>query len=395
MESLIDVVWIILQIFIGYNLVLPFIYLLCWKWSGKHTKKVDFVATELDFGIIVTAYQHTSMLKNVVESILVSNHTNYHIYVVADHCEANPFEFIHPKVSVLVPSIVLASNTKSHKFAMDNFQRKHEYITIIDSDNLVHQDYLKNISLDFIKGFSSIQGVRAAKNLNTTIACLDAARDFYYHFYDGRVLFEIGSSATLSGSGMAFSTLVYRRFLEATDISGAGFDKVLQAWLVSQNYRIAFNSNAIVYDEKSSKPDQLIQQRSRWLNSWFKYAALGAEILKKGLMRWNKNQLLFGVVLLRPPLFIFLALSVIAIIVNIGFGYYLPAIIWLISIAIFIFSFYFALHFGKADKRILKSLKNIPQFVYYQFLSLLRSRRANQISISTKHYHNEAENQER
>jgi hypothetical protein len=47
-------------------------------------------------------------------------------------------------------------------------------------------------------GFAAVQGERKAKNLDTTYACLDAARDIYYHFYDGKLLFHIGSSATLA-----------------------------------------------------------------------------------------------------------------------------------------------------------------------------------------------------
>jgi cellulose synthase/poly-beta-1,6-N-acetylglucosamine synthase-like glycosyltransferase len=390
MENLIIYFWIILQVLVGYNLVLPLIFLLIWKLERKKEKKIRLNAKEFDFAIIVTAYQYTTMLKGVVESILNSNYTSYHIYVVTDNCAADPFEFSHSKVTILVPSAVLASNTGSHQFAMENFHRNHECLTIIDSDNLVDEEYLNQMNSEFINGFAAVQGTRAAKNLNTTIACLDAARDFYYHFYDGKVLFEIGSSATLAGSGMAFKTPVYLKFLDSMNVSGAGFDKVLQAWLVSNNYRIAFNSKAIVYDEKSSKSDQLVQQRSRWLNSWFKYAALGGNILKKGAKRVNRNQMLFGIILLRPPLFIFLALAVIAIAINLFFGLYTPAIIWLLSILVFIFSFCYALHIGNADKRIIRSLRNIPQFVYYQFISLLNARNANKISVSTKHYYNGA-----
>ncbi len=78
----------------------------------------------------------------------------------------------------------------------------------------------------FKQGYQAVQGIREAKNLDSTYACLDAAQDIYYHFYDGKVLFGAGSSATLAGSGMAFSTALYETVLGHLDVAGASFDKV-------------------------------------------------------------------------------------------------------------------------------------------------------------------------
>lgn len=378
--------FIVVQILIGYNLILPFIFLLWWFCTRNKAEKAQVKPPlEADFAIIVTAYQHTSMLKSVVNSILSLNYNNYQIYIVADNCSADKLEFNDSRVLVLRPATILASNTKSHLYAVNNFIRPHECITILDSDNLVHKEFLKELNLNFNNGYSAVQGFRAPKNLHTTIACLDAARDLYYHFYDGKLLFELGSSATLSGSGMAFTTSVYQRFLYEVEVSGAGFDKVLQAWLVSNNYRIAFNAQAIVYDEKTSKPEQLVQQRSRWINSWFKYARLGMLILMGGIKGLNRNRILFGVVLVRPPLFIFLALSVFAMLINLTAANYSGALIWLIGLLVFVLSFYIALRTSKADGRIFSALTNIPRFMYYQFVSLINARKANKISVSTKH----------
>ncbi|MFX4827802.1 glycosyltransferase, partial [Acinetobacter baumannii] len=88
---------------------------------------------------------------------------------------------------------------------INRFKRPHERLTIIDSDNIIDPDYLQALNVYFDKGFKAVQGLRDAKNIDTTVAALDAARDIYYHYYDGKLLFEVGSSATLSGSGMAFT----------------------------------------------------------------------------------------------------------------------------------------------------------------------------------------------
>lgn len=387
MTTVIHILWLILQILIGYNLVFPLllwlVYLLFHSSKPSPQKQ-----KEADYAIIVTAYEQTTLLPSVVESILQLDYQNYLVYIVADKCDISNLSFNSQRVVLLRPEQTLASNTRSHFYAIQRFQRPHERLTIIDSDNLVDAQYLNKLNVYFDKGYKAVQGVRNAKNLNTTYACLDAARDIYYHFFDGKVLFGAGSSATLAGSGMAFTTSLYQDCLGEKDIEGAGFDKVLQAEIVKRGERIAFAEEAMVYDEKTSQSDQLVKQRARWINTWFRYFFFGFDIIKRGLLKLDINRFLFGVVLLRPPLFIFLILSVFFMLANLWID---PAmsLIWLSGLLLFVGGFILALLRSHTDKRIYSSLGNIPKFMFYQVLSLLRVRKANKHSVATKHYGHE------
>src|SRR6201996_5263317 len=382
--TIIGIIWIIVQVLIGYNLFLPFVLFVFYRPSRQALP----VVPESDYGIIVTAYEQTDSLPAVVASLLKLNYSNYLIYIVADKCDITGISFDDERVILLRPEETLASNTRSHFYAIQRFQRPHTRLTIIDSDNLTDPEYLRELDKFFNKGFSAVQGVREAKNLNTTYACLDAARDIYYHFYDGKILFGIGSSATLAGSGMAFTTKLYRDSLENTDITGAGFDKVLQSIIVGRDLRIAFAEKAIVYDEKTTQSDQLVKQRSRWINTWFRYFTFGFTLLGKGIRNFSRNQFIFGLILLRPPLFIFLILSVFCLVANL-FISITAALIWLIGLCTFVLGFYIALAKSDTDKRIWQSLINIPKFIFYQVLSLLKVRNANKHSIATTHYYHE------
>jgi len=319
----------------SYSAPVHFLVYLLFPKKGKKTLE----ASQADYAIIVTAYQQTDSLATVVASILKLNYSNYLVYIVADDCDISNLHFDDERVVVLRPEEVLKSNTRSHFYAIHRFKRSHNRITIIDSDNLVEPAYLKELDVYFDKGFSAVQGVRSAKNLDTVYACLDAARDIYYHYYDGKLLFESGSSATLAGSGMAFTTQLYRECLEHLDITGAGFDKILQREIVTRGYRIAFAEKAVLYDEKTSKSDQLVKQRARWINTWFKYFKFGFELIGKGIIRLNWNQFLFGWVLLRPPLFIFLLLSGIFMMIDL-FISPIQSLIWLLGFLIFVAGFF-------------------------------------------------------
>lgn len=380
--------WVGLQLLIGYNLVLPLVLLVRARVK-KHPERLYTIReTEADYAVIVTAYEQTQHLEKVVESILSMHYSNYLIYVVADNCDVGSLRFSDNRVVLLRPPAMLGSNTRSHFYAIEHFRRPHERLTIVDCDNLVAPDLLSQFNRFFDRGFEAVQGTRAPKNLDTTVACLDAARDVYYHYYDGQVLFQNGSSATLAGSGMAFTVRLYCECLATLDVQGAGFDKVLQYQIVRRKHRIAFNPEAIVYDEKTSHSDQLVKQRARWINTWFRYCGYGLILCKEGLKNSNRNQLLFGIVLLRPPLFIFILLSLGCLFANL---WILPvaSMAWLGGLVVFMASFLLALKHSPVDRKVYHSLASIPRFIGLQVISLTKARKANKISIATTHYHHQ------
>ncbi len=378
------ILWVVIQVVIGINLVSPIILLILSRLMPKRTNRAR-KDDDGDYAIIVTAYEQTGMLPAVVSSILKIRYNRYLVYVVADNCDVSELHFDDERVILLRPEEVLASNTRSHFYAINRFKRKHNRLTIIDSDNLVDSEYLNELDLYFNLGFEAVQGVRKAKNVDGLYAGLDAARDIYYHFYDGRVLFNVGSSATLAGSGMAFTVELYKSCLGHLDIVGAGFDKVLQYEIVKRGKRIAYTDKAIVYDEKTAYSTQLVNQRARWINTWFRYFGFGFSLLWRGMTRVSWNQVVFGFTLLRPPLFLFLLLAVVFMVVNL-FINPLYAMAWLVALVVFVLGFFVALSVSDTDRRIYSALIGIPLFIFYQLASLIKAGKANEISVATRHY---------
>jgi cellulose synthase/poly-beta-1,6-N-acetylglucosamine synthase-like glycosyltransferase len=386
MSHLTSFLWYFFQIAIGYNLVMPLCLFLIYQCIPKRKEGSSVDTVEADYAIIVTAYEQTDLLPNVVRSLLALNYNNYLVYIVADKCDISNLYFDSDKVILLRPEETLASNTRSHFYAINRFKRQHDRLTIIDSDNIVDPNYLHALNQYFNKGFKAVQGLRDAKNIDTTVAALDAARDIYYHYYDGKLLFEVGSSATLSGSGMAFTVALYKTCLGHLDITGAGFDKILQKQIVAAGERIAFQPNAIVYDEKTSRTDQLVNQRARWINTWFRYFSFGFGLIGRGIRNLSWNQFLFGLTLVRPPLFIFLLLSVILMGVNV-FVDFTIAVYWFLGFLAFVLGFLIALLNNPTPPFVYRSLWGIPKFIFFQVISLVKARAANKRSVATKHYH--------
>ena len=376
---------VFLQLFILLHLLFPLLLMLLKVVRKKSVADLSKkTGIEADYALIVTAYEQIDLIPAVIESILNVNYSNFIIYVVADNCDISSLKFDNEKVVILRPEQTLASNIKSHLYAISHFKRQHERLTIIDSDNLVEPDYLTELNKVFDLGYQAVQGVRQAKNLNTNYACLDAANDIYYRYVDKMLLTAAGSSSSLSGSGMAFNVSLYQDCLNGMESSGAGFDKILQYEILVRKYKIAFAANAIVYDEKTAKSQQLVKQRARWLNTWFKFFKLGLRMFRTGALNLNLNQFLFGSMLLRPPLFILLFLTLFFFVLDVLFLQTLAVILGVAAIT-FVIVFFSALSYFKADKRIYKSLIDIPKFIFFQILALLSVRKANKISVATRH----------
>ena len=87
--------------------------------------------------------------------------------------------------------------------------------------------------------------------------------------------------------------------------------------------------------------------------------------------------------LLRPPLFMFLLLSVFFMLVNLLIAPVL-SLIWLVGLVVFVAGFYISLKSSHTDPKIYQSLVNIPKFMFFQLTALVNARRANKISVATR-----------
>lgn len=264
------------------------------------------------------------------------------------------------------------------------------YTLVFDPDNLAHPFYLSELNARLRMGYKAVQTRRTAKNLNTNMACIDAAGEHYYHITQRLAPFRLGSSATIAGSGMAIETSLYSRLLDETQQSFAegevivAEDKILQNHLVMMNYIIAYAPNAILYDEKVVSAAQVQRQRTRWINSWFGYFKESLGLAWFGVKKLSSNALLFGLMISTPPLFLLLLagglLAVISWVVTPQFAPYMTG-----AVLVFGLTFMLSLALAQADRRIWKALFSVPLFISRQLLAMLNIKKANTSFMETAH----------
>lgn len=133
-------------------------------------------------------------------------------------------------VKIIYPNPPLHAKTKSIGLAIDSFIRKHDNITVLDADNLMHPRYLEVMNFYFNKGYKCVQGRIKAKNLNTSAARMDAANEIYYSFIDKYSRGKVGLSSAMWGFGFAIDLEVFKKI--NFDHYFSGFDKKLQSEVI-------------------------------------------------------------------------------------------------------------------------------------------------------------------
>jgi len=371
-------IYLLISTSILFFLVFPFLTVFFSRFKKGPLKRVE-QPQEFDFACIITAYKNSEITKPLVESLLKQQYSNFHIYVVADACEPVDYGIKSDRLTVLFPELPLNLKAKSIIHGVEHFVRTPDYIAIFDADNLAHPNFLTEINQYANNGYRSIQGQRTAKNLDTTIACADATGEFYKNYVERYVPYLIGSSAVISGSGMAVETELYKDYLYGEDIQQGKHlwkkmlqeDKILQNFLLRRKEKIAFAKDAIIYDEKVTEAKQVETQRSRWLYSYFQNLPNSSGLIGKGVKNANWNQFLFGLITIAPPLFILLFTALI--LVGIGFFFNpLYSVIMIGGLCVFAATIIWTLRLSNVPPAIWKAIWGLPIFIFKQITALFK-----------------------
>ncbi|MFK7809710.1 MAG: glycosyltransferase [Saprospiraceae bacterium] len=391
-------IYLIIAGLLVFFLLLPFVTVLLSLFTKEkivRKTKQDADFQQYDYGCIITAYKNAEIAKPLIQSLLDQPFPSFHIYLVADECDISDFNFTDKKLTVFRPDPSLRLKAKSIIHAMENYVRPHDYTVVFDADNLAHPDFLVEINQYANNGHRAIQGQRTAKNLDTSYACADATGEFYKNYVDRYAPYLIGSSAVISGSGMAVETNLYWEYLRSPEIEQGKEkwkkmlqeDKILQNFLLSKFEKISYAWDAIVYDEKVVSGEQVETQRGRWLYSYFQNLPNSSGHVVKGLLGLSWNRFFFGLVTINLPLFILLFLSFATAVLGLLFSWKMTLLL-LSSMGIFCFTILWTLKLSKAPKEIWNTLYSLPAFAMRQVTALFKMGNPNKNFKESKHTRN-------
>lgn len=350
------------------------------------TKKLNTLKQK--FAILIPAYKEGKVLVHNIDSLKKQNYPEdrFEIFLINDNCDSAVIEQLKKSnVKIIDVSFPNSSKVKSLQSARTHVGDEFDSVIVIDADNLVHPNFLNEINSRLSNGSICVQGKRTAKNLNSLYSRLDYLTDIFYNFIDREWLNHLNLSATISGSGFGMERKLFFDVIHKIDVFG-GFDKMIQLILISTGYKIDFNPNAIIYDEKVSGSGEMRKQRKRWIHAHMRMIAIHTQDIIKSIVRkFTFDKLNYLFIILRPPLTILVFLTLCFCVFNIFINSYAIAFIWTGILFAYFLTLLTTLVLSKVDSKMYLVLFASPLLFLIQLLSIFDIKKAGQNSLHTKH----------
>lgn len=257
------------------------IYFTCLSIFGLKKPKRDYqlVPDEKKFVFVVPAHNEEDVIADTIESLINQNYDPalFDIVVIADNCTDKTVEIIKSyERAIAFENISKKADPrgKPHaiaKYVQSNHWKKYDYIAFIDADNIVDENYLKEMNSQLIAypEFTVVQGYLGMKNVSTSITASGYAA---VYFITNRAVqyanYRLGWNAAIGGTGFVLDT----EYLEERGWNPRSYteDFELQVELSMAGRRSGWNHFAVVHDEKPNSFIASHHQRTRWAQGhWY------------------------------------------------------------------------------------------------------------------------------
>ena len=366
-----------------------FIYSVFGLLYTEKRKKINIKESQAPrIAVIIPAYKEDSVIVKTAESALRQSYPvgKYQVLVVADSLQRSTLYKLHNlPLSVLEVQFESSTKAKALNAALNYLPENFDMVVVLDSDNIIKSDFLTKMSEAFVQGHNAIQGHRTAKNSNTAYSLLDAISEEINNHIFCKGQQYLGMSSRLTGSGMGFEYQLFKQLMSEINAVG-GFDKELELKLISSDAKIHYVPSAIVYDEKVSKSEVMVKQRSRWISSQFHYMK---KYLPSGIVRLFKNQDVDyfnkSVQLAIPPRMFMVLIVLFGTLLSVAFNSNLMMYAWFILFSTYIMAFIIAFPRKFVSKQLFQLVIAIPNAFFKLVSSIPSMFQANKKFIHTPH----------
>lgn len=336
--------------------------------------------------ILIPAYGEDAVIMECVDSCLKQDYPKdkYDVAVISDHMEEHTNQLLGElSICLFIAQFDNSTKTKALNLALNNLS-DYDVALILDADNIISPDFLQQINYAYEEGkYRVFQAHRIAKNINTNMAILDAASEEINNSIFRLGHANLGLSAALIGSGMAFEFQLLKEQLATLDAIG-GFDRALELRLFDAGIRIGYLQDAYVLDEKVQNNADFYKQRRRWMSAQLHYLKESFPRLPNAFQAGKADYCdkMFQQMILPR---IFLIGFIVLITLTITLIYWPWAVKWWGLFGLLAVTLLLAVPKRLYNKHLLKALFKLPVGFFYMFLNLCKLKGANKKFIHTKH----------
>ena len=374
---------------------LPTLYIFVFSFAGlfykekQSPKNVKF----RKIAVFIPGYKEDEVIVSVAKDALNQDYPaeSYDVIIIADSFHPETLAALR-KLPIKIIEVVFEKSTKAKALnkAMEQLKDSYEIAVILDADNIMAVDFLKKINGVFDDNCVAVQGHRTAKNMNTSLAILDAASEEINNHIFRKGHRVLGLSSAIIGSGIAFEYQYFKQLMAGVKAVG-GFDKELELKMLKAGHKILYLGDAHVYDEKVQKAEVFSNQRRRWLSAQLHYfQQYFLNSLKELLLRGNFDYFDKALQFIQPPRILLLGsvilFGTIFISLNIRFdGSILFLESWSTLVISCLLAFVFAVPGSFYNAKTVRAMLSLPKGMFLMLGSLLRIKGANKQFIHTKH----------
>lgn len=383
---LLTIIHYLILFYLGFSTI----YILVFAVASRFSAKSKPVVCEKDrkFAVLVPGFKEDNVIVSTVAEALTQNFPSslFEIVVIADSfLPQTLIKIAQLPVRVIEVSFENSTKSKSINKALDVLPDDFDIALILDADNHMEQDFLRKINNFFSRGYICVQGHRIAKNMNTSMAILDAISEEINNNLFRKGHRVLGFSAALIGSGMAFEYRYYKTVMKNIDAVG-GFDKELELAVIKNGYEIAYCEDALIYDEKVTNIKHFSKQRRRWLSAqWIYFRQSFQTLFSELFINRNLDYFVKAVQFSFPPRSVLLMFLLLATIGSYFFASQAFTIIWSTLFVMLVTSILLAIPGYLYNKRSLMALFMLPQSMLMMLLVLFRLKGANKKFLHTEH----------
>lgn len=337
--------------------------------------------------ILIPAYKEDLVIMECIQSCMKQDYPvdKYEVVAISDRMKDETNDVLS-KLPIRLVKVYFQNSTKAKalNYAMEQLGDDYDTAIVLDADNIIYPDFLQKINDAFSEPkVQIVQAHRMAKNLNTNLSILDAVSEEINNSIFRLGHANVGLSAALIGSGMAFDYTLFKKIMLSIDAVG-GFDRALELSLIKERKRIYYLSEVDVLDEKVQNHVNFSNQRRRWLSAQIHYLGRFIGDVPAALLKgnWDFCDKVFQQMSI--PRILLLGMTVIISL----FLSFVPgglAIKWWTLFIVLIVALLLAIPSSLFSKRLVIALFELPYSFLLMLCNLFRLKGANKKFIHTSH----------
>lgn len=380
--------WIEAILFICFFINIAYLLFFAIASCGK-SRRIDTVSLgdRKRIVILIPAYKEDQVILECVQSCMQQQYPadKYDTVVISDRME-DETNLALSALPIKLVQVFFKNSTKAKalNYAMEQVGDNYDIAVVLDADNVINTDFLERIDEAFSNpDVQILQAHRKAKNLNTNLSVLDAASEEINNgiFRLGHA--NVGLSAALIGSGMAFGYSLFKNIMLTIDAVG-GFDRALELSLIKEGKRIYYLPDVEVLDEKVQNHANFSNQRRRWLSAQIHYLTQYIGDIPSALLKgnWDFCDKVFQQMSI-PRILLLGMTFVLALFLS--FVNWAIALRWWVLFVVLIIALLIVIPKSLFNKRLLIALLDLPYSFILMCRNLFRLKGANKKFIHTSH----------